>query len=825
VAAAAFAALLFHDFWTPDVFLAGHDTFTHDYLMWDWGWKSLLETRHVPLWNPYLFGGWPFVASFAFCPFYPPAWVSILLPTSLALTSQYALHLVIGAVGFYILARSLPVSCPAAFLTALLYAGGAHVATLAFPGHLAKVQAIAWVPWAIATAVVLARRPGFLPALGLAAAWALQLLASHAQIFYATFCICLLYVGACRLARWLAREPGHARVSLRAILFFAVAGALMVGLSAVQMVPAIEMARISNRSGGVDIETASFGGLPPEEILELALPSFRGDSTLRNDSLCFGGFLNDDQPVYYLGRWHAGPDGGGAERLVSDYAGIWAVLLALAGVFLARDRKRWFFLGVFVLSVGISTGAFLPFFKFAHFLVPGLSRFRSPATFMIGAHLALFVLAALGTEAALRQLRDRGRRFYLKAAGTAIGLGVIAATAVILLVRLHAALDPGLEFDLDHAESLARRVTWLYMSRSLLHVLVFFTGGCFALALGALAVWKAPRKRALILLLLAFLAVALLDGGTQIRRFLPRDRTQGLETFLSPNWVDDSVLRTAGNDPLPTMISENRELSNRPMMIGIRSVHGYHPVVYGDYQRLLDATGFFYSLTTSRLFAQNYYELNTETPVPDGWHVLRILNGRKLIARDTPIPLAQVPQKVTPIGRPWEDLSVEEWRERIGSADFRPELETWCGGDYAWSIPENVESVSNALAVNVHMVRPGQFHLSWQQKTPKAKRARAAHADTQGLIPCLLAVPAGAGWRVGLGSIPMASLREWGWPRRVNGFFLLAPLEPESDYPTVLTYSPAGYRIGGSVTLLTLLALALILMADSIRRKTSPVSD
>jgi len=145
------AVALFYDFWTPAVFLAGHDTFTHDYLMWEWGWgKSSHLAR--PLVEPLPLRRFPFVASFAFCPFYPLAWVSAALPTSLAITVQYALHIALGAVGFYVFARTMRVQPPAAALVALLYEVSGHVVTLAFPGHLAKVQAIAWLPWAMAAA-------------------------------------------------------------------------------------------------------------------------------------------------------------------------------------------------------------------------------------------------------------------------------------------------------------------------------------------------------------------------------------------------------------------------------------------------------------------------------------------------------------------------------------------------------------------------------------------------------------------------------------------------------------------------------------------------
>jgi len=141
-ATAALAAGIFYDFWTPNVFVAAQDIFTQEYLRWEWGWAALFRYGRAPLWNPYLFGGFPFISTFGFCPFYPPAWPLALLPTALAITMRFVLGLALGGLGFYAFARATRLAPPRALLAALLYESGSHVITLAFPGHLDKVLAI-----------------------------------------------------------------------------------------------------------------------------------------------------------------------------------------------------------------------------------------------------------------------------------------------------------------------------------------------------------------------------------------------------------------------------------------------------------------------------------------------------------------------------------------------------------------------------------------------------------------------------------------------------------------------------------------------------------
>lgn len=782
--AVALAAGLFYDFWTPRVFLGAYDIYTQEYLRWEWGWRCVFEYVRLPLWNPYLFGGYPFVATFGFCPFYPPAWLCVALPTSLALTTRFAMSLAIGAVGFYALARALGVRPALALAAALLYESGAHVATLAYPGHLHKVEAIAWCPWAMAAAVMLARRGDLRWAVGLGAAWALQMLASHAQIFYATFWMATLYVlGALACERrW--------RFAARPLGGLALAGILAGGLAAAQLLPGRAMARESNRAGGLDLESAAFGALPPEEFFEAALPSFRGDSTGSLAIAAPRAGTSDAKAVLpYVGRWHASKEQS-AERLVSDYAGVWAVLLALAGLALGRGRARWFFFASGVAAALISVGQATPLFAWAHRLVPGFSQFRSPATFAIGLHVSLFALAALGTEACAERVSEssRRRRVWIVGALLCAGVGGVVGWGVLRgwLSSAPAALgDP--ERAWLAARSILMEIAWRHVA---------FSFGFGALALGALVAFSSGSGRwPMWVAGAAFLAIALFDTTSHARRFLPRQSTAGIEQYLRANWIESAILSHARGAALPTTLDVSNPLSNRSMLRGVRSVNGYHPLVYADYEKLLSAAGGFDSENLARHFAQNYRAESAEKPVSEGWRVVAEQGGRRVVARIEPIALARVPRRIDALGRKWDAMSPAEWSERLKSD---PAERTICEGDYAWNDP------SEGLTVRAQLANPNEFHL---------ELAGASGAEG-GYVPCLLAVPAGAGWSV---RIDVAGRRgAWlaDWPRRANGFFLLVPLSPEPGARTVVAYRPAPQRIGIAISLLSLLLVVGFLAWD-----------
>ena len=841
---AALAAGMVFDFWNSEALLSGRDIVSHEYLMWKWGWASFFEHGQLPQWNPHLFGGYPFIASFSFCPYYPLGWPFIALPAALAITGRFALSLAVGAMGFYAFARSVRVRPPLAFAMALMYESGSHVASLAFPGHINKIEAIVWVPWAMAAAVLLARWFRVRHAVFLGAAWAMQLLASHTQIFYATFWMAALYVGIVATGR--AIEKKSLRPLGAAAGLLGLAGILTVGLSAVQMFPALEMARQSNRAAGVDWKTASFGALPADELAEIVLPSFRGDSTGSTLQAVGGPGHWRNYGLRYKGTWHADENGQGAERLVSDYVGVWPALLALAGLVWGAARKKWIFFafaGVFAL---ISIGDATPLFHWAYQCVPGFNKFRSPATFMIGLHFSLFALAALGIEGFARRIDSSNDA--LRTRFQAILL--LAGTIFILTwgrIGIFAA-NPDLT-ELSGSE-LPEKIRDFWFNHSLLHTTFFLALGSFALSFVVrfrpftLTIRK-PSKKWGALAAFVFLGVAILDGALQARRFIPKGAGDKLEFSFLMTGADSAILDDAKGSLLPAVMDEGNELSNRPMARGLRTPHGYHPIVYADYEKLLQACGYnspvllrhfgvnhhvfdprkpphYFGVTRPNLMGANGIPMPPTVHFPEGWSPMTSYGGRQILKRDNPIPFARVPRRVEALHKKWDspEMDLEAWRSTIGNENFYPGETTLCEGDYEWTrLAETGSSSTTTLtasasvpSVRSEMLRPDEFRFQLEEGA-----SWKDVADAEGFVPCLLPIPAGSGWRVRIEDVDGVNKPD-GWPRRANGFFLLVPLSAEPGARTVLTYSPTSSTLGFALSMASLLALSLSFMAYRARR-------
>ena len=70
--------------------------------------------HRIPEWNPYLFGGLPFIAAQHGDVFYPTAWLRWFLPTGTAMNIGFALHIVLAGVAMYALLRAFRLGWAAA---------------------------------------------------------------------------------------------------------------------------------------------------------------------------------------------------------------------------------------------------------------------------------------------------------------------------------------------------------------------------------------------------------------------------------------------------------------------------------------------------------------------------------------------------------------------------------------------------------------------------------------------------------------------------------------------------------------------------------------
>src|SRR3972149_933524 len=107
-----------------NLILARGDMFLYFYPNWDYAADAIRHGR-LPLWNPYLFMGAPFLANSQTGVLYPLNLALAWLPTARAINLTIILHVWLAGTGTYIFARrSLGLSRLAAWLGAATFASG-----------------------------------------------------------------------------------------------------------------------------------------------------------------------------------------------------------------------------------------------------------------------------------------------------------------------------------------------------------------------------------------------------------------------------------------------------------------------------------------------------------------------------------------------------------------------------------------------------------------------------------------------------------------------------------------------------------------------------
>ncbi len=374
-----------------------------------------LSAGDLPLWNPHLYGGAPFLADMQSGLFYPPNLLLFLLAADFPYEVMQWLaagHVFLAGVFMYFCLRYLApgrnLHMPAALLGGLAYMfSGIFVVHF---GNLNLIAVAAWLPlvFLLFWRALLDRSL----ALGAAAGVALgfSTLAGHLQV---TLMIGLALgvaaaVGVAQgLSRRQASTPAHRRLQpgqpFEPLLILAVTAAVALGLAALVLLPAFEYARLSPRAALPYREAARYS-LVPALLGELLVP----------------GLFSSREPALYWGVW---------DRVAAGYVGLFPLILAGLALLLRRGRRITLLAVLAIVAFLLALGNGSVFHGWAYALLPGFRQIRAPARFVLLLDFALAGLAALGLDRLLQPLERRARRSFEGAWRGLLWLG--GASAVV----------------------------------------------------------------------------------------------------------------------------------------------------------------------------------------------------------------------------------------------------------------------------------------------------------------------------------------------------------------------------------------------------------
>jgi hypothetical protein len=390
-------------------FLVGpnSDQYIAGYAFREFAASTLKATGSFPLWNPYQFGGMPFVAAMHGDIFYPTFLLRMVLPTDVAMTWGFMIHVFLAGAFAYLFMRRAGFGFAGSLVGGLAYMLSGHIATFISPGHDGKLFVSALFPlllWTILAWV----RDGRLWAIGaLAAVVGLDILTPHPQLLEYS----LLAAGAYAivLAVGLVRDGrADARTAIIRLAGALIAVAIGLAIGAIQFLPVREYVGWSPRASGIGTyDRATSYAKNPQEILNAYLPEFTG-----------------------ILDHYWGPN---VIHFQGDYVGV--VVLMLAGLGLGgmrkdpRSRELWFWAITVLVALLWALGAHTPFYNIPFYLIPGTKYFRAPDSVFFVGTLGIAVLAAKGVERALA--REVSRRYVIGWVGFAVVVLLLAATGAL----------------------------------------------------------------------------------------------------------------------------------------------------------------------------------------------------------------------------------------------------------------------------------------------------------------------------------------------------------------------------------------------------------
>jgi hypothetical protein len=357
-----------------------------------------LRAGHLPLWNPYIFGGYPQYAEGQIATFYPFNLLLFgLLPLNLAFNYNVILHFALAGIFFYLFLRRRNLLPGAAFIGALTFEWSAFL--VCHLQHPSIFCSVAWLPLLLYfledfLARLQAGREVTSRALAGGGVLALQLLVGYPPVIFYSLLIAGIYL-LCR------GSSLRKSVGVGPRIWLGAAEVLLVGfsLAAVQWLPTADFVRHAARIPHTVLQFMTSFSLTPRQLITFVFPHALG-------STAHGTYVGE------LNFWE-----------VFGYLGLISLcLLILGGA--KRWSRAWPWVLIGLLGLGLSFGNHNPIYYVLQYL-PGFNAFRAAGRYLLLWTVAGAVLAGEGTQYLLESTAQKaGRKNRLWAGVIIVLLGV-----------------------------------------------------------------------------------------------------------------------------------------------------------------------------------------------------------------------------------------------------------------------------------------------------------------------------------------------------------------------------------------------------------------
>ncbi len=818
-----------------------HNHLVSDLILENYAWKHLIieaiNRRELPLWDPYIFAGHPFLANGQHSALYPLSLLFYIMPLWRAYGVFAWLQLGLAGIFAFLFARVLGMGRLGGLISGIVFQFSGFMAISSVP-HPMIVAGASWLPFILAMAELVIRhrpalgqRPASLPwavlgAIGIGC----QILAGHGENTY----LAALVVGAYVLWRlmsiladryleehkqWRSAVSGWLKEIRRPAGWLVLMALLGLTLGAVQLIPYLEVVKGSFRSGeaAATLQQVLGWAYPPRRLIAFAIPNF------------FGGPTQHGYFDLFLWRWVPAPaleDGQyldwGIKNYVEGaaYLGLLPWLLSvIAAVTARRCKSRAGLVTFFVLLALFSLGCIFgtPLYALIYAL-PGLEQSHSPFRWVFPLSLSVAVLAGFGAEAirtgsaapqcapaakSTGRVRETLRRLLLLDAPPSLtacsgalafwgGMGTL--TALLLSRLFFTGVEPFVERAFlslakapeafpDHRAFYSYEFRWV----ALFGLLLMGSGIVLRVSCCRIFVWRRPIWEFLALGLLVLDLLSFSAGFRPAVDYALLDYLPPVVTFLRQ---DSSLWRYATFTPPGTTRTMN---ANVGMFYDLQCVAGYDSLFtrqYADYMKLIEPQD---ELQYNRIASFRTWS-SLDSPLTD------LLNVRYVITEvEIPNPKYRLVYRDNAVSV-YENLSV------MPRSYTLPKTATLVTDDFGRTVqsydPRNYVILEADASVAFHtntVAQPGVAipqHIVRYTLNEVEVEARVDQAAWLVLADAFF-----PGWKA---FVRPQETGEEAWSQltlyRVNGIFRGVLLERPGAYVVRFKYSPDSVKIGAFIT-------------------------
>lgn len=703
---------LFGEFIFSDKMLDSSDTIQAGMFFRSFIVNYFNEHGSIPVWNPYIFGGMPYIDAFHGDIFYPLSVIKFFMDTHRFLGMVLVLHIYLAGIFMYLCARQFKLSKVASLFSAIGYMFAAYLVSMVSPGHDGKMYVTALFPLAMLFLDrTLERRP-FLNSTILGLVIGLIILTPHVQLAYYALWSMALYTVYRLVLMYLKDKNLKPIATMGSLVVYAVV--IGVLLSAIQFYPGYQYTtefspRADSKRGW---DWATSWSMHAEEAASLVLPEFAGTA-------------DKDGKAFYWGKNYFKDN--------SESICVSVFFIGLMGMLFVRRKEIYFFAGLAFFALLYALGGSTPVFYIFYYLVPLVKSLRAPSTIMFVFSFSMALVAGMTLQYFMDKRqespdREKKLNYYL--------LG-FPAFSLLLALAFSAAGKGMLSFwtSIFYSEAPSEMIQKGVSKLDLAYMNLpqIQTGAWFAflfVTIAAVCIWMFRSGKAGTGILVALLFVPMLEGMRFNGRFID---TFDPNTIWGPNPVVNYLKENA----------ENRRVLNLTKIQddvlpyhGIEVVTGYHGNQLRWYDDLLGGP----QLTTLQnqerpynprflnLVGMGFYITPADQRMPDGFFgpqpsVARVsdrtqqvwenpnayprayLVGQYKVVSDRKDIYPQVLNGV-------EDLRQITYLEKEPEMAISPEF---APGDSAWVIYHGVDSVAVGVQTssNKLLVLTDVYYDSW----------------------------------------------------------------------------------------------------------------